>query len=94
LLAGAWMQGALLAVQAMREQDRLDAGPVLLDRPEIGAYFQNWVEQAGPDIFPPSALTGVRASLVTLRALTNNDPLTPADARVIQETLEGLLGMI
>lgn len=94
ILAGAWMQGALLSVQALREKGAYEAGPLLLRRPEVGQYFASWVEHVGTDIFPQSALTGVRESMATLRRLTDQDTISPEDAAEIQDTLEGLLGMI
>lgn len=94
LLAGAWMQGALLAVQGIQETGQLEAGPLLLNRPLVGGYFDAWVAQAGTDIFPAAAFSGIQESLGTLRTLTTRDPMTPADAAAIQDTLEGLLGMI
>jgi len=94
ILAGAWMQGALLSVQAMREEGAYEAGPLLLRRPRVGVYFESWVEHVGNDIFPQSALTGVRESMATLRRLTDQDTISPEDAAEIQDTLEGLLGMI
>ncbi len=94
LLAGAWMQGALLSVQALRERGAYEAAPLLLRRPEVGTYFEAWVEHVGNDLFPPSALTGVKESMATLRRLTDQDTISPAQAATIQDTLEGLLGMI
>ncbi|GEM_PF-3371548 len=94
LLAGAWMQGALLSIQAIRERGEYGAAPVLLRRPEIGRYFEAWVDHVGNDLFPEAALTGVKGSMADLRRLTDQDHISPQDAAAIQETLEGLLGMI
>ncbi len=94
LLAGAWMQGALLSVKAMREKDQLGIAPALLNRPEVGLYFERWMNHAGPEMFSDSAVADIQQSLLTLRALSDNDPMTPADAATIEKNLEGLLGML
>ena len=94
LLAGAWMQGALLGVQAMREEGSYALGPAMLRRPRVGHYFESWVDHVGNDVFPDAALTGVKESMADLRRLTDQDAISPQDAAAIQDTLEGLLGMI
>ena len=94
VLAGAWMQGALLCVRAMRATGKLDAGPALLVRPEVGAYFVAWLDHTGEELFPESTLAAVRETLAVLAELSDNDPLTHGDAAVLQESLESLLGMI
>lgn len=91
VLAGAWLQASWLTASALETVGATEGAHELLYRPEIGAYFQSYVETRGRSDFPDSVLRSLERTLEVMRERTAHDPMTPEDITAVRISVEGLL---
>ena len=93
-LAGGWLQALWLVARAAEIEQRPESAHGLLYRPEVDAYFMEYLSKCAAERFPDGTITALDEGMTTIRERAANDPMSADDVRVVRETAEGLLGMM
>ncbi len=91
VLAGGWLQASWLTASALERAGDPAPAHALLYRPEIGAYFQSYVETRGRKDFPDAVLSALSRTLRVMETQTAKDPMTMEDVTTVRRSVESLL---
>ncbi len=93
VLAGAWLQASWLTSSAL---ERAGAGPAheLLYHPDVGHYFQAYIEARGSDDLPNGMVLPLKTTLSELHTLSAQDPMPAEDVTKIRASVERILGAL
>ncbi len=91
--AGAWLEGANLVAQAIKEGEP-GIGNDLLRQPDVVDYFLQYVQTEGDGRAADVVLMTLTATLESLKAICSKDSLEPADIDTIQTSTQSVLELL
>jgi len=91
--AGAWLEGANLVAQAIKEGDP-GLGNDLLRQPDVVDYFLQYVQTEGDGRAADVVLMTLTATLESLKAICSKDSLEAADIDTIQTSTQSVLELL
>lgn len=91
--AGAWLEGANLVAQAIKEGEP-GVGNELLRQPDVVDYFLQYVQSEGDGRAADVVLMTLTATLESLKAICSKDSLEPSDIDTIQTSTQSVLELL
>ena len=91
--AGAWLEGANLVAQAIKEGEP-GIGNDLLRQPDVVDYFLQYVQTEGDGRAADVVLMTLTATLESLKAICSKDTLEPSDIDTIQTSTQSVLELL
>ena len=94
LQAGAWLAGTNLIARAVVADGNAAAAQQLLRQPEVVDFFIGYVSSEGAEKAPDAIVSDLTATLEQLKAVASKPTVTVADAQIVVDATDQLLGQL